>query len=58
MILEDMASHGMHNEFLGYTIDYVYLGKKGIFRILCKSQDKLLIGKRYPPRIRKISNQI
>ena len=53
MILEDMASHGIQESIAGYTIDLIYLGKKGIFRILCKGNSKLLIGRRYPPRIRK-----
>lgn len=53
MILEDMASHGIHESIAGYTIDLIYLGKRGIFRILCKGDSKLLIGRRYPPRMRK-----
>lgn len=55
MILEDMASHGINESIAGYTIDLIYLGKRGIFRILCKGNSKLLIGRRYPPRIRKFT---
>lgn len=53
MILEDMASHGITESIAGYTIDLAYLGKRGIFRILCKGNSKLLIGRRYPPRMRR-----
>lgn len=53
MILEDMASHGINGSIAGYTIDLIYLGKKGVFRILCRGNNKLLIGRRYLPRMRK-----
>ncbi len=53
MMLENMAAHGINEEFYGYTIDLIYLGKKGTFRVLCKGNNRLLIGRRYPPRIRK-----
>lgn len=58
MVLEDMVSHGIYDDFVGYTIDYIYLGKRGIFRILCKGKDKLLIGRRYPPRTRQIPDYL
>jgi hypothetical protein len=53
MILENMEAHGINGDFYGYWIDLIYLGKRGIFRILCKDKDRLLIGKRFPPRVRR-----
>ena len=56
MLLEDYASHGLcHNS--DYSIDDIFLGKKGIFRVLCKGDEKILVGRRYPPRIRHQKNQ-
>lgn len=55
-ILEDMASHGLDESFVGYTIDLIYLGERGTFRVLCKDNNKLFIGSRNPPRIRKYNN--
>lgn len=56
MLLEDYASHGLsHNS--EYSIDESFLGKKGIFRILCKGDEKILVGRRYPPRTRHQNNQ-
>ena len=57
LILEDMASHGINGYFAGYSIEYIYLGKRGIYRVLCNENDKLLIGKRYPPRVRETKNK-
>jgi hypothetical protein len=56
LLLEDMESHGIKGEFLGYYIDIIHLGKRGSFRVLCKGNQKILVGKRYPPRTRKNTN--
>ena len=52
IILENMAAHGLNESYLGYTIDLIYLGERGIFRVLCKDKTKLYIGRINPPRIR------
>lgn len=57
LILEDMASHGINGYFAGYSIEYIYLGKRGVFRILSNNNDKLLVGKRYPPRVRETKSK-
>lgn len=54
MILEDMACHGISEEIKGYSIDLVYLGKKGTFRVLKNGKEQVLVGRRYPPRVRQI----
>lgn len=53
LILEDMACHGLYDEFFGYSIDLVNLGKRGIFRVLKHDGDSVLVSRRYPPRIRQ-----
>jgi hypothetical protein len=53
-LLEDTASHGLTPQIGDYSIELIHLGKRGVFRILCHGKDKLLVGRRYPPRVRKI----
>jgi hypothetical protein len=57
-ILEDMACHGIFEEIKGYSIDLVYLGRKGNFRILKNGKEQVLVGRRYPPRVREIKRYI
>ena len=52
IVLEDMACHGIQEELGGYSIDMVNLGKRGLFRVLKTNKEKVLVGRRYPPRIR------
>lgn len=52
LILEDMACHGIQEELAGYSIDMVNLGKRGLFRVLKTNKERVLVGRRYPPRIR------
>ena len=52
LILEDMACHGIHEGLVGYSIEMTNLGKRGLFSILKTNKERVLIGRRYPPRIR------
>lgn len=55
LLLEDLESHGIIGDFLGYRIELIDLGKRGLFRVLCKGTEKVLVGKRHPLRSRKDS---
>ena len=52
LILEDMACHGIHEGLVGYSIEMTNLGKRGLFSVLKTNKERVLIGRRYPPRIR------
>lgn len=56
MLLEDYASHGLSYPNNEYSIDLSFLGKRGVFRILCLGNEKILVGRRYPPRPRHKKN--
>ena len=47
-----MACHGIHEGLVGYSIEMTNLGKRGLFSVLKTNKERVLIGRRYPPRIR------